>query len=488
MMKSNIIIKVVAVTAILIVIMIVMKSGKESRATVNADLSAIESGPAKTDNGLSQNRFDAETLEKEHGVDVDSPLETMRTLTNEMLVMREASQKLQDENKELKMEINKLLKMESSINNRVNTNLRKAERSVERKQKELESDQNASKTMLVKLQDKLAQYTSDDKSGNKRRKGKSSAGGYSIGEASVPDGLGYDENGLPIDYNEVEWINPVDVKVNDKKGTMSLPKLFDRASEAVPLVPGKDKKKKKAPLIKAYTIPQNATLIGSVSMTALLGRIPVGGSIQDPYPFKILVGEENLSSNGINIPNVTGVKMTGVASGDWTLSCVSGKIYSMTFTFRDGTIRTVPEPGKKVSEPIAWMSDANGIPCVTGQRITNAISYLSSRVGLSAASGYASAAAAAELTNSINGNGNSQSTLTGDPSTYAKNIAIGDGLDEVTDWLDERQASSFDAIYVPPGTSLVIHTVDELRIDYDPEGRKVNHYATKNRRTEHYID
>ncbi len=488
MMKSNIIIKVVAAIAILLVIMIVMKSGKKNAVPVSADLSSIESGPAKADNGLSQNRFDSETLEKEHGVDVDSPLETMRTLTNEMLVMRQASQKLQDENKELKMEIDKLLKMESSISNRVNTNLKKAERNVERKQKELESDQNASKTMLVKLQNKLAEYTDDGLVKKKRVKGKSGAGGYKIGEAGMPDGLGYDENGLPIDYNEVEWITPVDVKLDNKKGTMSLPKLFDRAIESVPLIPGKDKKKKKAPLIKAYTIPQNATLLGSVSMTALLGRIPVGGSIQDPYPFKILVGEENLASNGINIPNVTGIKMTGVASGDWTLSCVSGKIYSMTFTFRDGTIRTVPEPGKKVSEPIAWMSDANGIPCVTGQRITNAVSYLSSRVGLSAASGYASATAAAEVTNSVNNAGNSQSTLTGDPSTYAKNIAIGDGLDEVTDWLDERQASSFDAIYVPPGTSLVIHTVNELKIDYDPEGRKVNHYATKIRRTEHHID
>ena len=84
--------------------------------------------------------------------------------------------------------------------------------------------------------------------------------------------------------------------------------------------------------VKAYTIPINGTLIGSVSMTAMLGRIPINGQVIDPYPFKVMVGEENLSSNGIHIPGVTGIKMSGIAKGDWTLSCVSGEITSMTFT------------------------------------------------------------------------------------------------------------------------------------------------------------
>jgi hypothetical protein len=70
----------------------------------------------------------------------------------------------------------------------------------------------------------------------------------------------------------------------------------------------------------------------------------------------------------------------------------------------------------------------------------------------------------------------------------AKNDAISSSLDEVTDWLDARQSNSFDAIYVEPGTELVIHISEQLAIDYDPEGRKVNHYANVNRRSEYFLD
>jgi integrating conjugative element protein (TIGR03752 family) len=222
-------------------------------------------------------------------------------------------------------------------------------------------------------------------------------------------------------------------------------------------------------------------------MTALVGRIPTNGQVTDPYPFKILVGEDNLSSNGIQIPGVVGIKMSGLAKGDWTLSCVTGQIYSMTFTFQDGTIATIPEPGTKAKDPLAWLSDINGIPCMTGQRITNAVSFLSSRIGLAAASSYANAEAASQFT-TTNNNSGTTSALTGDPKIVAKNTAISSGLNEASDWLEERQENSFDAIYAPPGTDVNIHINDELQIDYDPEGRKVNHYANITTRSANYLD
>ena len=222
-------------------------------------------------------------------------------------------------------------------------------------------------------------------------------------------------------------------------------------------------------------------------MTALLGRIPTNGKIVEPYPFKLLIGEENLSSNGISIPNVVGIKMSGIARGDWTLSCVSGQIGSMTFTFRDGTILTYPEPGTKANDPIAWISDENGIPCVTGKRITNAASFLTGRVALSAASSYAKAEAATQFT-TTSGGGDTSTALTGDPSLVARNHAISSGLNDVTDWIDERQENSFDAIYVAPGTRMVVHITEEIKIDYDPEGRKVNHYANINRHSANHLD
>ena len=90
-----------------------------------------------------------------------------------------------------------------------------------------------------------------------------------------------------------------------------------------------------------YTIPRNATLIGSIAMTALVGRVPVKGQVRDPMPFKVIAGKDNLAANGLTIPNVQGMVFSGTAIGDWTLSCVTGQLESVTFVFEDGTIQTV---------------------------------------------------------------------------------------------------------------------------------------------------
>src|SRR5690606_37821247 len=96
-----------------------------------------------------------------------------------------------------------------------------------------------------------------------------------------------------------------------------------------------------------YTVPSNSTLLGSIAMTALIGRVPIDGTVYDPYPFKVLIGPDNLTANGIDIPDVAGAVVSGTASGDWTLSCVRGQIRSVTFVFNDGTVRTVPEDSSK---------------------------------------------------------------------------------------------------------------------------------------------
>ncbi|MEM8194629.1 TIGR03752 family integrating conjugative element protein, partial [Morganella morganii] len=101
-----------------------------------------------------------------------------------------------------------------------------------------------------------------------------------------------------------------------------------------------------APGTPVYTVPENATLTGSRAMTALLGRIPADGKVTDPYPFKILIGRENLTANGIELPDLAGAVVSGMATGDWVLSCVRGEVHSMTFVFTDGTVRTVPQAGK----------------------------------------------------------------------------------------------------------------------------------------------
>ncbi|MGV8241708.1 TIGR03752 family integrating conjugative element protein, partial [Pseudomonas aeruginosa] len=78
-----------------------------------------------------------------------------------------------------------------------------------------------------------------------------------------------------------------------------------------------------------------------------------------------------------------------------TLSCVRGQVRSITFVFHDGTIRTIPEDREgnqqdnqqqnSQSGGLGWISDPHGIPCVSGERRSNAQQYLGSQALITAA-------------------------------------------------------------------------------------------------------
>ncbi|BBA32469.1 integrating conjugative element protein family [Methylocaldum marinum] len=107
-------------------------------------------------------------------------------------------------------------------------------------------------------------------------------------------------------------------------------------------------------------MPRNATLIGSTGMTALIGRIPIKGQVEDPYPLKVIVGSDNLAANGLEIPGVDGMIFSGTAIGDWALSCVRGTLHSVTFVFDDGTIRTLSSDDQGVQRKEQQSAQAQG--------------------------------------------------------------------------------------------------------------------------------
>jgi integrating conjugative element protein (TIGR03752 family) len=472
-MKSNAVIKVLAYIVMSISLVIFLGKLSADVQAAEQPLTPFKQGPDKQYNGLSFDPLSDDQLENKYGVDVDSPEETMRTLTRELQTVRENSKKIQEENEKLRKQTTQLLNMESNITERVDGRVKNAEAFVDESKRQLDQQRARSESLISKLETRLKQL--EKKATNLSAKpGAASASGYDIGRANIPGGLGYDAFGT----EQIIWINPIDAQVDPKKGSIVLPD-FDRPLLSKGEQIRKGDKAKEQEFIKAYTIPANATLIGSTSMTALLGRIPVGGNIADPYPFKLIVGAENLSSNGIHIPDVQGITMTGIAKGDWTLSCVSGEIQSMTFTFSDGSISTYPDPeeGSRKKQSIGWFSDKYGIPCVTGQRITNAATYLAAKIGMGAISAYASAQAQAEYTTTANADGGFTTGLTGNVNTAAKNQAISGGIDEVIDWVDKRQSQSFDAVYVAPGTPVHIHINHQIAIDYpvNGHGRKIQH-------------
>jgi integrating conjugative element protein (TIGR03752 family) len=239
------------------------------------------------------------------------------------------------------------------------------------------------------------------------------------------------------------------------------------------------------PVRPKITVPRNATLIGATAMTAMLGRVPIRGEVRDPMPFKVLTGAENLAANGYSVPGVAGMVWTGTAIGDWTLSCVSGELHSVTFVFADGSIRTVSSDEQRGQDGntrrnLGWVSDAQGVPCVSGARKSNAAQALGQRIGVKAVEAATDAAAAAQTNTVIRDTGAVSTAVDGDLGAFVLGRSVADGSAEVAQWLAERQAQSFDAVFVPAGADLVIHVDRELAIDLDPNARKL-HYAADSR-------
>jgi integrating conjugative element protein (TIGR03752 family) len=184
---------------------------------------------------------------------------------------------------------------------------------------------------------------------------------------------------------------------------------------------------------------------------------------------------------------------SGTAIGDWTLSCVTGRLDSVTFVFDDGTIRTLSSDDRQdqsggEDRPLGWISDARGIPCVSGERKTNAPAFLSQRIGVMAIQAAGQAAAAAETTSVIGDSGSVTNSVTGDTGTYVLGKTVAGGSDEVAKWLLERQSQSFDAVFVPAGTRLAIHVDRELPIDLNPSGRRLQHATAPAGHSRHRLD
>jgi integrating conjugative element protein (TIGR03752 family) len=308
------------------------------------------------------------------------------------------------------------------------------------------------------------------------------------------------------DKNELVWIEPIDeVVVMDENGqpTTVIPNSLSSFSPSDllgdsglmdttagknlsgGLLPNNDEDAENVPI---YTIPKNSTLIGSTSMSALIGRVPNNGNIEDPYPVKIITGKDNLTANGLELPEVSHMIFTGTAVGDWTLSCVRVDLTSVTYVFEDGTIRTLTAGDSNVdgSNRLAWLSDTRGIPCVSGKRISNATANLVAKIFAKGVEAAARAIAQAEETSVTSAQGDTTTSVTGDVLTNTKFKGLAGGTKEISNWLNEREGQNFDVIYVDTGVKVNINIDAELPIDYAPNGRKLRHdNITANRFSNH---
>lgn len=296
--------------------------------------------------------------------------------------------------------------------------------------------------------------------------------------------------------NSTSWLMPVDavLPVDPKKGTVSY--AFDSQKIAAqnfgssPFASDRnsipnDLEAVKPEKIKFGTIAQESTLVDAVTMTALIGRIPVKGKLVDPYEFKVLIGKENLAANGLYIPNLERMIMRGVAKGDYTGQCVSGDIVAATYVFNDGRIQTINSSdvgrsrsdydasGQITQERLGWISTQGGTPCISGAYISDASKFIATQAGLSAlgavAAGYAASAKVTE------GVGDDKETTITDSTKYALGQGGLAATDNVTGWINDIKESAFGLVFVESNERIAIHITKELHIDYDPVGRKLTY-------------
>ena len=440
---------------------------------------------------------------KSLGVEGDTPRDTVATLVAQVKQLRNELQTALNDNKNQKAENERMRGRESAIDQRIQGALEGERGRRQQDRDQVSNDRQQTQSLLQDLQRRLDGLS-----------------GKGSGQADLPVGLGLEDGdgknfgggkGDSARGNALggtRWVEPDDAKPSAKNSgaiasAPSFPTSFGPAqktltNDADNVADAATDAGQRAVHTSAkpvYTVPANSTLMGSIAMTALIGRVPIDGTVNDPYPFKVLIGPDNLTANGIDIPDVAGAVVSGTASGDWTLSCVRGQIRSVTFVFQDGTIRTVPESsnrnqgsngaqsvqatGNSTSTSqggLGWISDPYGVPCVSGERRSNAQQYLGSQALITA-----TGAGAASLIKSDNGsvamvsNSNGSLGTVGISGNEAMGRILASGVQDMSQWVNKLYGQAFAAVYVPPAAKVAVHLEQPLNIDYDAKGRRVNH-------------
>lgn len=229
--------------------------------------------------------------------------------------------------------------------------------------------------------------------------------------------------------------------------------------------------------VPVYTIPPEASLVRARGLTALIGRVPIDGQVTEPIPFKAIIGRDNLLANGHQLSQVERAIFSGVALGDATLHCVTGRIRQVTFIFADGTIATYPETGNPGDQSLGYISDAKGYPCIPGQYISNLNETISKITASSFAAGIAEAYSDQQVT-VIRQSDQITRNLTGNLGEYAFGQGVAAGINQWARMIAERAAQTFDAVVVRPGTELSLHIEQAIPVNWHPEARKIRHLAS----------
>ncbi|NRB58219.1 MAG: TIGR03752 family integrating conjugative element protein [Salinicola sp.] len=487
-LQGNTLLKVGVPVLVVGMILIVIKSCSSGGGDAGQSSQQETQDDTRT---LSQEEMDA------LGISGDSSQDTVATLVGKMNAWDRQRQRDQARMEKLVEENNDLAERASNVDRSVNQAIQ------QERERQQQAREQSEQSLLSRFENRLDRLVPADEN---------SSGNGSQSSDDMPIGLGLEggggSSGSYSGGGNLAWVEPMDRRQEEGRSSRggrddgpAFPTSFkaaadtagDMASRATSAAESKVTGEPDASTVEpVYTIPENSTLMGSLAMTALLGRVPVDGTVNDPYPFKVMIGKDNLTANGIELPEVRAAVASGTASGDWTLSCVRGNITSLTFVFEDGTVRTVPTPddvnqgggegnGNNQNQSIGggnsigWISDQSGIPCISGVRRSNAQQYLGTQGLLTAAGAGAATMLSDDDSTSVTSLGSDGSISQAMTGNQAVGQILSQGVNDMSEWVNKLYGEAFAAVYVPPGKNVAIHINKQLPIDYETEGRKVRY-------------
>ena len=341
---------------------------------------------------------------------------------------------------------------------RINQKILEKEESLEA---EVNSVKQAANKKIELLQQKIAKSNQNTKVG----KGDNKPNVHNIHWIS-------DESLIKSDSDNSSSLGDLNTKLNFNKGSTDQQK---------------DKPK------PAFTIPDATILTGVTSFNDLVGRIPKGDehTIFAPYQTVFHIAKDNFTSKNYRLPKaIDNVMGRAICFGDFMSRSVSCKVVSLVYIFADGTIATAyPNQAKKGTDSysmnfdgLGYFTNQYGSPQIDGKLVTS----LGLRIG-----GVALAGAVSGLGAAVSQSGLSIATTNGfSPINAVTNVgkfgagqAITDAANASNREFQEVTKNLFDYVDAPhwdKKTKALIKynivTTQQIDVDYDPKGRKLNHH------------
>ena len=212
----------------------------------------------------------------------------------------------------------------------------------------------------------------------------------------------------------------------------------------------------------SHTIPP-ATVIQGVTLTAAIGRLPVRGQLNEPWPIKVISTMEGYAPNGYAV-DAAQMIWDGKTFGDANFECVRVVLTRVTAVL----------PGKVVSfveasdseKGLGYLSDAYGHPCLKGKLVSNAAKQLTAEAILGIAQGIGEGYADTQRTRTVSPEGNTIESITGEEVRVLIGQGFSRSVGNVRNYLASRY-DVWDAIYVPPEQDVVINVDQPLEFIYD---------------------